>query len=130
MNRQAIDLQDAHVLILEDDYYLATDLQNALEAGGAVVIGPFPDEADARRSIEASLPDCAFVDVNLGRGPSFEVPRALIRHAIPFAFVTGYDAGAIPDEFEAIPRFEKPIETTRIVEVALRLLGNGGAVTR
>lgn len=39
------------------------------------MVGPFPDEPDAHPALEASLADWAFVDVNLGSGPSVETPR-------------------------------------------------------
>lgn len=115
-------LAGARVLVLEDDYYLASDLQDALEAAGAIVIGPFGDEAAARDALADASPDCAFIDVNLGRGPSFEVPRALVELAVPFVFVTGYDAGTIPDEFTGVARFEKPVDAGRAIDTATRLI--------
>jgi len=115
-------LRDMRVLVLEDDYYLATDLQDALEAAGATVIGPFGSADEAEQALAEGAPDCAFIDVNLGDGPSFEMPRALAGRGVPFAFVTGYDAGAIPDEFAGVARFEKPIEPKRAVETMARLL--------
>lgn len=124
MSGLAQPLDRAHVLVLEDDFYLAGDLQEALEAAGATVFGPFPDHASACRALAGSRPDCAFVDLNLGGGPSFELPRELARQAIPFAFVTGYDR-LIPEEFAAVERFEKPADAHRLVDVAGRLLGRG-----
>lgn len=110
------------VLVLEDDYYLAKDLQQALEAVGSTVIGPFANEADAARATGERTPGCAFVDVNLGAGPSFEIPRRLRGADVPFLFVTGYDAGTIPPEFADVPRLEKPVGRRRIVEAANSLL--------
>lgn len=92
-------LRAAQVLILEDDYYLANDLEIALKAAGALIIGPFGDEMEAKSALAEAKPDCAFVDVNLGAGPSFSVPHALTEYAIPFVFVTGYDGDIIPPEF-------------------------------
>lgn len=118
MNDDGPKLRDARILVLEDDYYLATDLQYALEKAGATVVGPFSDEAAAARSLASARPDCAFVDVNLGRGPTFGVPRALASRSVPFAFVTGYDAGTIPEEFKAVTRFEKPVDLRKVVQTA------------
>lgn len=122
MTDESKSLRDARILVVEDDYYLATDLQDALEAAGARVIGPFSDEADAKSALDHAKPDCAFIDVNLGAGPSFAVPRALAEHAVPFVFVTGYDGGTIPREFAHVGRFEKPVEARKIVDIAVRLL--------
>jgi two-component SAPR family response regulator len=123
MTHPPADLQGSRILILEDDYYLATDLQMALEACGALVVGPFADAADAMLVIGQEKPDCAFVDVNLGLGPSFELPRLLVRENVPFAFVTGYDATTIPSEFEGVERIEKPTEQRMVTDLAVRLLG-------
>lgn len=125
MTRRTSILQGLNILILEDDYYLATDLRNALEDVGAHVIGPFSDVAEAGRALEAKRPDCALVDVNLGHGPSFELPKALRGLDVPFAFVTGYDTGAIPAEFDTVERLQKPVEVDRLVGVTGRLLGKG-----
>jgi DNA-binding NtrC family response regulator len=113
----------ARVLVLEDDYLLATDLQMALETIGATVIGPFGNAREAAEALVEEKPDCAFVDVNLGHGPTFDVPRALAQHAVPFVFVTGYDADAIPQEFTGVARLEKPIETKKVLETVSLLLG-------
>ena len=116
-------LAGAQVLVLEDDYYLATDLQETLEEAGATVIGPCPDSSEALHLIDEKRPDCAFVDVNLGRGPSFDLPTRLASLGVPFAFVTGYDSHAIPEAFAGNERLEKPVEPHRVVSVAARLLG-------
>lgn len=123
MGGEGKPLRGAKVLVLEDDYYLATDLRDTLEAHGATVIGPFGDTADAEKALAGALPDCAFIDVNLGDGPSFAMPRALAQRNVPFAFVTGYDAATIPDEFAAAPRVEKPAAQSEIVRTAAMMLG-------
>lgn len=122
MNRDHTHLTNKRVLVLEDDYYLASDLQVAIERAGATVIGPFGDAAEAEQALTEDQPDCAFIDVNLGQGPTFDVPRALAQRDVPFAFVTGYDQGTIPEEFSDVARFEKPVAAERIVQGLARML--------
>lgn len=122
MTTRATVAEGVRVLVLEDDYYLAIDMQRALRAAGATVVGPFGDEAEATRAIAEAAPACAFIDVNLGRGPSFHVPRRLVAANIPFAFVTGYDAEIIPEEFAGVPRLEKPLDVREVAEAMTRLL--------
>jgi DNA-binding NarL/FixJ family response regulator len=124
MGDTAHSLRNAQVLVAEDDFYLASDLQAALEDEGATVIGPFADEADAGRALTEVQPDCAFVDVNLGQGPSFELARTLSEQAVPFAFVTGYDRSTIPEEFASVVRFEKPVDVRRVVRMLAIMLGD------
>lgn len=115
-------LQNTRVLVLEDDYYLAMDMEDDLTAAGATVIGPFSDPDFAVQAIVSERPDCALVDLNLGGGISLELPRALARCSVPFAFVTGYDQTDIPQEFARVERAEKPIATNKAVELVIRLL--------
>lgn len=115
-------LTGAKVLVLEDDYFLATDLQDALERAGAEVIGPCADASEAMRLVAAERPTCALLDVNLGHGPSFELPRELTRLHVPFAFVTGYDGKSIPGEFADAERVEKPVASQNVTAVATRML--------
>lgn len=122
MTAQTDILATMSILVLEDDYYLAMDLQQSLEAAGATVIGPFGDEVQAASALTDLKPGCAFVDVNLGAGPSFELPRRLREAEVPFVFVTGYDADMIPQEFAEVPRLEKPVRARKIVEAAVGLL--------
>ncbi len=110
------------VLIVEDDYYLATDAQQALEASGFSVLGPFPEPHEAIKFIENEDVDCALVDINLGQGPSFRVAQALQAKAIPFAFVTGYDSPTIPSKFAEVIRVEKPFTERGLIETVTKLM--------
>ncbi|WP_283207462.1 HWE histidine kinase domain-containing protein, partial [Methylobacterium oxalidis] len=116
------DLIGLRVLVVEDDYYLATDAARALEGAGAEVLGPCPNEAAARDELEKQRPDAAVVDINLGSGPSFKLAGILKGQGIPFVFTTGYDPEAIPAEFDGVGRLQKPIELRQIVSAVSKLL--------
>lgn len=62
------DLSGHRILVVEDDYYLATDTARALQGAGAEVIGPCPSEEAARDALEEGAPAAALVDINLARG--------------------------------------------------------------
>lgn len=102
------------IMVVEDIYYLAMDMKKALEDTGAEVVGPFPDLQGALESLESL--DCAVLDINLGRGTSFELARALNSLGVPFVFITGYDQSAIPAEFADVPRLEKPVSNDRLIK--------------
>jgi len=118
----AARLKGKNVLIIEDEFYLAVELQEAVERAGGQVIGPCPDAAAGLNEMDKGRPDCAVVDINLGEGPSYEMAEALQRRNVPFVFLTGYDAPAIPSQFAGIERVEKPASINRVVE-ALAGLG-------
>lgn len=83
---------------------------------------PFADALRASETLDVDPPNCALIDLNLGQGISFHVPRELLRRAIPFAFVTGYDRTAIPQEFAAVPRLGKPVAEQQAGKIVERLL--------
>lgn len=115
-------LQGKRILVVEDDYYLATDETAALEDAGATVVGCTADSDEARALMDQEAIDCALVDINLGYGPTFDTARALRDRQIPFLFTTGYDAGAIPQEFGEVQRLEKPFDARKLVTVLENLI--------
>ncbi|MBV9653216.1 MAG: response regulator [Acetobacteraceae bacterium] len=118
------DLSRHRILVIEDDYFLATDAARALLSAGAIIVGPCPTEGAARAQLDGERPDAAVVDINLGPGPSFELAKLLTERGIPFVFLTGYDQQIIPDGFTHITRLEKPIQSWQLVEAISRSLGS------
>lgn len=109
-----------NVLVVEDDFYLASDEKSALEKAGARVIGPCRDGDEAAGLAAAERIDCAVVDVNLGEGPDFAFARVLHRRGVPFVFVTGYDQALIPAELGIAERLEKPIRNRDLIAAVAR----------
>ncbi len=120
-----ISLDGLRVLIVEDDFYLATDGKAALEEAGALVVGPFARAEHALPLVDSAQVDCAIVDINLGQGPSYAVATALGQRGIPFLFTTGYDAASIPERFRSVPRLEKPIEELDLLRAVDKLRRSG-----
>lgn len=116
-------LQGRRILVAEDEYLLADDMRQALEAAGATVLGPVASTgaALAAASAEARI-DGAILDVNLGGRTVFAVADQLAERGVPFVFATGYDAGAIPARHAAIPRIEKPVLPEAVVPLLARTL--------
>lgn len=110
------DLTGQRVLVVEDDYYLASDTARALRAAGAEVIGPTATEEDARAKMAATRPTWAILDINLRGGRSFELAGDFARDGIPFLFLTGYDQDVIPERFDGVTRLQKPVELRHIVD--------------
>jgi len=116
------DLSGCRVLVVEDDFYLATDAARALSVAGAEVLGPCATEADAREELAQARPDAVLRDINLGSGPTFELAEKLKDENIPFVFVTGYDQDVIPSEFAEVQRLEKPVQLRRVVSTLAKVL--------
>ena len=113
------DLQGRRVLVLEDDYLLATDLERWLKCAGAVVVGPFAGTEEALQALAENPPHAALLDINLGDAPSFEMAGALDQASIPFVFVTGYEG--LPERWRHIPHVVKPFEERALLDALRRL---------
>jgi DNA-binding response OmpR family regulator len=103
-------LQGLCVLVVEDDYFIALELCNALRAAGADVIGPARDVETGLAAIRDERIDCGVLDINLRGHLAFEIAMELRTRGIPAIFATGYDASMIPDELADAVRLEKPVD--------------------
>lgn len=118
----APDLTGRTVLVVEDDYYMATDTAAALRGAGADVIGPCPSVEAARELLENGTPTHAVLDLNLGGGgPQFEFARLLKARGLPFVFLTGYDPDVVPQDMQDVVRLQKPVQFRAIVEAVGQL---------
>ncbi|WP_404286419.1 hypothetical protein ACD578_15760 [Microvirga sp. RSM25] len=75
------------ILILEDDPWIATDLQSILEAEGHEIVDSLGSLDEAYRHLDDEF-DCALLDIDVIGGKSFGVAEALIERQIPFVFVS------------------------------------------
>ncbi len=119
---EVADLTGKTVLVVEDDYYIASDTAAALRSAGAKVIGPCPSVDAALVRLESETPTHAVLDLNLGGGgPRFEIAYLLKARAVPYVFLTGYDAAAVPADLVDVVRLQKPIPMRNIVEAVAAL---------
>ena len=109
-------LQGRHILVVEDEYFLADELQITLEDAGAEMLGPVASVQGGLCILEGStLPDAASLDVSLGGETVYPLADALIARGVPFVFTTGYDQAAIPSSYAHIRRLEKPVEPETVL---------------
>src|SRR5215475_4153960 len=81
------------VLVIEDEYFLADDIERTLSAMGARVLGPFGELKEATDLVDRNVAiDAAVVDINLRNEMVFPLARILRARKVPFVFTTGYDS--------------------------------------
>jgi CheY-like chemotaxis protein len=104
-------LRNRRILVVEDEFVIAVDLQHRLEISGAVVIGPASSVESAVAIIEseASL-DAAVLDMNLGGKMAYPVADALVARRLPFVFTSGYAEGMLRDRYPNAVNCDKPYE--------------------
>lgn len=95
-----------NIMVVEDDFLVASKLAAEIRAHGDQVVGPFFDIQDAIGRI--GLIQGAILDVRMQGGTSFPVADFLSECGIPFVFLTGYDRCQIPARFQGRGVFAKP----------------------
>jgi DNA-binding NtrC family response regulator len=108
------------VLIVEDDPIIALDFEDTVLGFGVKLVRTAGTVTRALALIEERVPDFALLDIGLLREKSFAVAERLETLRVPFAFISGYGAGAVlPLAFAQKPRLPKPC-TSDAMQAALR----------
>ena len=74
--RAPVELRGLRVLVVEDEFLVAMDLELMLQALGCEVVGPIGDLARAQRAAAEERLDVALLDVNIGGQPVTAVADA------------------------------------------------------
>jgi CheY-like chemotaxis protein len=102
-------LRDRRILVVEDEYLIATTLSDQLEGVGSIVVGPVASVERAIKALEANPAiDAAILDVNLGGEMAYPVADELLARNIPFVFTSGYEGGALHKRYPKIRNCPKP----------------------
>jgi CheY-like chemotaxis protein len=115
-------LSGRHILIVEDNFYQAEDSRESLARAGAVIAACRGTPPDVDALLAEARVDIALLDIHLGPVQSFDLARALRSRSIPVVFLTGYDAGVVPDDLADIPLISKPADTAALVDALARRL--------
>ena len=107
-------LEGIRVLLVEDEYLVASLIEEILEIAGCIVTGPIPRLAQAVDAADRETCDAAVLDVNLAGERIYPVADILSRRNIPFVFVTGY--GVLPGEYANRPRLCKPFKMADLLD--------------
>ncbi|NHN88560.1 HWE histidine kinase domain-containing protein [Acetobacter conturbans] len=105
------------VLLLEDEFLIALDVEQALSEKKAAHVYTASSIAQACEILERYLVDVAILDIDIGGETSAPVARLLADRGVPFVFTTGYDND--PEINQSFPEAEiikKPYEIKDILK--------------
>ena len=94
-------LAGRHVLIVEDQFLIALDLEDELRSFAAASADVVATVADAMATIAARKPDLAILDIDLGGETTEAIAERLAELGVPFLFATGYDTAPLAQRFGA-----------------------------
>ena len=112
------------ILVVEDEPFVALQLQTDLEGEGHEVIGPASSLAQGLKLAQCEGLDAVLLDIRLGRDTSANIADQLLARQIPFAFATGYsDSSMLPEHLHTVPRLRKPYALEDVRRMVQRLFG-------
>jgi len=115
-------LEGVRVLVVEDEYLVAALIEQILESAGCIVMGPVARVPEALDAVDHDDYDAAVLDVNLAGERINPVADALSERDVPFMFVTGYGANALPSEYAERPHIGKPFRMAELLGMLSSIL--------
>lgn len=110
-------LENANVLVVEDEYLIAADVVRALEEAGANPIGPAATVEQAKSLFDKRPVDAAILDLNLRGDMAVPLVEELAERGTPCVIVSGYGSASIPESLHRVPSLEKPVNYSRVIQL-------------
>jgi CheY-like chemotaxis protein len=120
-------LEGLHILIVEDNPYIALALEEMLIETGLVIAGVASTIEEALRLAANGQIDLALLDVNIGERKIDPVAEALTRRGKPFIFTTGCGRAGLPEAFLDRPIVEKPFYIEEILQTLRSALASASS---
>ena len=111
------------ILIVEDEFLIAEQLYDLVDAAGAFVVGPVTGLSAAVSFAERRRLDGALLDFRLGEGTTAPVASALAQRGVPFIVISAYKSSSLPLELKEAPYLSKPFRTDTLLELASYVFG-------
>ena len=126
-------LEGRRILVVEDEFLIAMEVEDILRALGAEVVGPFGRVEPALGAVQKEVLDGAVLDVRLDGETSEQVAADLVSRGVPVLLTTGYEAEQLPPALRHLPRFASPstkgicgICLSRLIDSRLTEMALGG----
>jgi DNA-binding response OmpR family regulator len=117
------DFHNVRVFLVEDEFLVASLLQEDLEARGFHVFGPYPTLALAQAAVGAERYDVAIIDMNLRGQLAYPVADELMRRNVPLIILTGYSLPDMPARFKDVMILSKPYNLGITLRAVDKVLG-------
>ena len=127
MERAPFTAKPRAILVVEDEFLIAMEMEAILTAHGLVVIGPVATVDGALDLLKRQRPDAAVLDINLRGIAVTPVARTLREMNVPFVIATAYRSSDLPADsvLRDAVIVGKPIKEAAFLEILRRLIGSG-----
>jgi DNA-binding response OmpR family regulator len=109
------------ILVIEDEYFIARELQALLQTKGAEVVGPLGSVDQAMEQVKRDGFEVAVLDINLQGAEGYPIADELRRRGVSFVFASAYSEDPIPLRFADVHLWQKPYSELALVEDIRRL---------
>ena len=116
-------LADLRILVVEDEVFIAWEIEQRLQRLGCEVVGPVGHLEHALELARTTALDGALLDVNIKGGVVYPVAEELLARKVPMVFSTGYAPETLPPTFRTLPWLRKPFSTKQLEAVILATFG-------
>lgn len=114
--------EKARILIVEDDYLIATMLEDIIATAGWDVVGPVGHLAEAIEAATHQECEAAVLDINLDGEMAYPIAEVLSRRKVPFVFLSGYGPSGEKGPFGDRPCISKPFRPRELLDMLRDLL--------
>ena len=115
-------LKGLRILVVEDEYLIASWIEHILNAAGCVVAEPITHLAQAQEAARENAYDAAVLDINLRGERVYPVAQILSEREIPYFFVCAYQASDLPAGYEGRPKLGKPFRSEQLLQTLSNLV--------
>jgi DNA-binding response OmpR family regulator len=114
-------LNGMKLLVVEDDTFIAMELDEFIRGLGGEVVGPFSRIERAVDAIENEPIVGAVLDVRLDGETTFPIIDILLSRADPILLVTGGAAESLLEKYRQLPRLRKPFDPVEFQRLAVTI---------
>lgn len=119
------------ILLCEDEFLIALDLEEDIREAGAEVFASARSQKQALKLIEQGSPDAALLDLELSDGACIQLAHTLSERQIPFAIISACARPLRPPApLAEAPWFLKPVAFEDMVDTLSDILQDSKKIHR
>lgn len=114
-------LPATRILIVEDNAFLALEMEDLLTEAGAEIVGPVGTLSEGLELARDTGFDLAILNVNLGDDLSYPIADQLKRRGIPYVFASASAAYLLPPQHGDAPKLAKPYRSADLLGAVFQI---------
>jgi DNA-binding NarL/FixJ family response regulator len=112
-------LDGLRILIVEDEFLVAMELDSMIQNLGGEVLGPVSTVGGATELLNKTEVHGAVLDIGLGGENSISLAQQLLSTGVAILLTTGYSDQMLPETLAHAPRVSKPYSKASFQQLAI-----------